>query len=203
MRILVVDDHPLVRKGIILVLSGDEKIEEIYESANIEEGISLLKQKEPDIAIVDLKLDNHENGMDLIERAKKFNKKTKFLILTSYLSVDNFDRAEKLGVDGYIFKDAIDEDIRYAISVVKRDQKYYSPSVSKYCGNSGIDNEIKKHLTKREREVLNKLAQGMTNEDIAKSLYITKNTVKKHISNILSKLGLENRSQVVYYVNNV
>lgn len=203
MKILIVDDHPLVRKGIMLVLAGDEKIDEIYEATNITKGIETIKNKNPDIVIVDLKLENHENGIDLVEKAKKLNRNIKFLILTSYLSMDNFDRAEKLAVDGYIFKDAIDEDIRYAISVVTRNQKYYSPSVSKYCGNSGIDSEIKNLLTKREREVLNKLAQGLTNEEIAKSLFITKNTVKKHISNILSKLGLENRSQVVYYVNNI
>jgi two-component system nitrate/nitrite response regulator NarL len=203
MTIIIIDDHQLVRKGIISVLKNDDKIESIYEAENGETAFDIINKYMPEIMLVDIKLKNGLSGLSIIEEAKRKNLPMKMIILTSYLSIDDFETAENLNVDGYIFKDALDEDIKYAISLVYRGQKYYSPSVVKYCSGSTNKSKLREILTKREIEVLKEVGKGMTNDEIAKFLFISENTVKKHISNILSKLNLGNRAQVVRFINNI
>lgn len=197
---VIVDTHPVVRKGFISILTNDKSIKEIKEASNIQEAMSIISKEDIAIAIIDIKLDD-EDGLDIIAKAKEIGLKTKFIILTSFISQENFKRAEQLGVDGYILKDAFIEDILYAISVVNRGNKYYYPEILKqnnYLNNNSIINQ----LTLREKEVLNEIRKGLSNEEIAHSLYISEYTVKKHVSNILSKFNLHNRTQVASKINN-
>lgn len=200
MKILIVDDHPLVRKGVLSTLSFEKDIEKIMEASNINEGMSLLRKERPDLVIVDLYLGD-EDGLEIIERARKNNIDTKFLVLTSSLKKEDFNRAEEFGVDGYILKEAFVEDILYAIHVVMRGQRFVDPEILKYSpSNNIIDNHLSE-LTRRESDVLAVLAKGMSNQQIADELFISEHTVKKHVSSILSKLELEHRTQAALLVN--
>lgn len=200
MKMLIVDDHFLVRRGLTSLLEEDKNIECIKEACNIDEAINIIKKDEPNITLIDLKL-GKEDGLELVLKAKKINASSKFIIITSFISQENFLRAEQIGLDGYIIKDAFSEDIFYAISVVSRGKKYYDPSIMNYKNPSKKDSLIDS-LTEREKDVLRELGKGYSNDDIARELYISENTVKKHVSSILAKLNINQRAQAVYFVNN-
>lgn len=194
MHILVVDDHPLVRKGIFDILSINQKYE-IKEADNIDSALKILKAHHINILIVDLYL-GKENGFDLIEKAKTINQDVKYVILTSSLKSMDYKRALEIGIDGYILKDAYIEDIIYALKVVARGEKYYSSQLLGQSLAGFVPKELK-DLTDREKEVLIQVSKGLTNAQISQTLFITEGTTKKHISNILSKLNLNNRIEAV------
>ncbi|MEN8907232.1 MAG: response regulator transcription factor [Clostridiales bacterium] len=202
MILIVVDDHPTVRKGIISIVSSNNNEYKILEAATQLEAEKIIEATNPDMALIDLKLGRNQSGIGLIKNMKKLNLKTKFIILTGGLMSSDFEEAEKLNVDGYIMKDAVSEDINYAINLIARGQKYYSPTVMNYYKRSKKNTQLD-ILTNRESEVIERVVKGMTNEKIAKELFISENTVKKHISSILTKLELDNRSQVAYFLSNI
>lgn len=200
MKLLIVDDHPLVRKGLVSLLSYDNNSYDIKEAGNLEDAVNILKREKPDIAMVDMKL-GQDNGLEVIERGKKESQNTKYVILTSFISREDFLRAEQMGLDGYILKEALAEDILYAISVISRGKKYYDSGIIGYKEWKRHDSIIDQ-LTEREKDVLKELGKGMSNEEIAKKLFISSNTVKKHVSSILAKLDISHRAQAVIWVNN-
>jgi len=195
--ILIVDDHPLVRRGIIDILSMNKIGEDIKETDNIADAMKALKGNQINIIMVDLHL-GLENGFDLIEKAKELYNKLKYVILTSSSSLLDFRRAKQLDIDGYILKDAFVEDILYALNVIKRGGKFYSPRFLENTLNGFEPIELQV-LTEREKEVLTQLSMGLTNAQISDVLYISEGTTKKHISNILSKLNMSNRIEAVLY----
>lgn len=200
MKILIVDDHPLVRKGLSSTLSFEDNIEEIQEASNVDEAMNLLTKSEPDIAIIDLNL-GKEDGLEIVKRAKEKNLKTKCMILTSSIKKEDFLRAQRVGVDGYILKEAFAEDILYALHVVTRGKKFFDPEILEYKTKQEEDNQLN-HLTPREKDVLVELGKGLSNVKIAENLFISEHTVRKHVSNILSKLELTHRTQAALFVNN-
>lgn len=201
MRILVVDDHPLVRKGISSTLSFEDDIKEILEASNVQEAIKIIEIEKPNLAIIDLYLGN-DDGLEIVSKFKGKKVDTKFVILTSSVKKDDFQKGMAIGVDGYILKEAFAEDIIYAIRVILRGKQFIDPEVIRYQANSILENKVLDELTPREYDVLGELGKGLSNYEIAKNLYISENTVKKHVSNILSKLELTHRTQAAILVNN-
>ncbi len=201
MKILIVDDHPLVRKGIISILSFDENIKEILEASNIEDAMELIKSQDPMLAIIDLNL-GKKDGLEIVSKAKQIDVKTKFVILTSSVKKEDYMRAKEINVDGYILKEAFAEDILYAIHVVIRGKKFIDPEILQYEVKRNLQDEFLSELTTREQDVLIELGQGLSNYEIAKKLFISENTVKKHVSNILSKLELDHRTQAALLISN-
>ncbi|ERI92098.1 putative response regulator protein VraR [Clostridiales bacterium oral taxon 876 str. F0540] len=200
MKLLVVDDHPLVRKGLLSTLALEEGVEQIQEASNVEEAMIMLVKLNPDISMVDLRL-GKEDGLEIVSRAKKKALKTKFIILTSSSRKEDFLKAQEAGVDGYLLKEAYTEDIIYALHVVSRGKKFFDAEMLQYKMSSSQKDTLYE-LTEREKDVLEELGKGLSNTQIAKKLYISENTVKKHISNILSKLGLNHRTEAALYINN-
>lgn len=198
MKILLVDDHPMIRKGLAATLKFEEDVEEIREASNVHEALGILAQYQPDLAVVDLRL-GKEDGLEVVSRAKKKDLQTRFIILTSSSKKDDLTRAQEIGVDGYILKDAFAEDIMYAFRVVARGKKFFDSELLQY--NQTEKDELRE-LTPRERDVLIELGKGFSNIQIAQSLYISENTVKKHISSILLKLGLSHRLEAALFINN-
>lgn len=198
MKILIVDDHPLVRKGLVSALSAEVNVDEIREASNVEEAVNMLSLYNPDIAILDLRL-GREDGMEIVNQGRKKGTSTKFLILTSSSKKEDFIRAQKIGVDGFILKEAFAEDIIYAIHVLARGKKFFDPGITQ---SVSYEDEKLRELTLRERDVLIELGKGLNNTQIANSLFISENTVKKHIGSIFSKLGISHRVEAVLYVNN-
>ncbi len=201
MKILVVDDHPLVRKGISSALSFEEDIKEVFEASNVKEAIKVIQSEKPNLAIIDLYL-GYEDGLEIVSKCKEKDVDTKFVILTSSVKKDDFQRGMKIGVDGYILKEAFAEDIIYAIRVILRGKQFIDPEVIRYQATNILENKVLDELTPREYDVLEELGKGLSNYEIAKKLYISENTVKKHVSNILSKLELTHRTQAALLVNN-
>lgn len=201
MSILIVDDHPLVRRGIIDILSIGKIGEEIREAGNIDQAKKILKKQPINIIMVDLHLGT-ENGFDLIEAARKIYADIKIIILTSSSNVQDFRQAKELNVDGYLLKDAFVEDILYAINVIRRGGRFYSYELVEKSMN-GITPPQLKVLTEREKEVFSQLSKGLTNAQISAKLYISEGTTKKHISSILSKLNLNNRIEVILYAEKI
>ncbi|MBF8982467.1 response regulator transcription factor [Lutibacter sp. B2] len=193
MKILIVDDHPLVRRGLSSTLSFEENIEKIEEASNVEEAMKVLEKGELDLAIIDLQL-GKEDGLEIVKRAKGKNLKTKCIILTSSIRKADFLRAQKGNVDGYILKEAFAEDILYALHVVMRGKKFFAPEILEYINKKEEDNQLDQ-LTPREKDVFKELSNGLSNIQIAKKLFISEHTVRKHVSNILSKLELSHRTQ--------
>jgi two-component system nitrate/nitrite response regulator NarL len=198
MKMLIVDDHPLVRKGLVSALSVEGNIEVIKEASNVKEAVNMLSTYDIDIAILDLRL-GKEDGLEIVTQSRKKGISTKFLILTSSSKKEDFLRAQKVGVDGFILKEAFAEDIIYAVHVVSRGKKFYDPEITQSISS---EEEELRVLTQRERDVLLELGKGLNNIQIANRLYISENTVKKHIGSIFSKLGINHRVEAVLYVYN-
>ncbi|MFS0689417.1 response regulator transcription factor [Sporosarcina sp. 179-K 8C2 HS] len=203
MKVVIIDDHPLVRKGLKSILSLDESMEILGEASKSNEAVALLISKKPDLALVDLRLGNG-SGLDLITEAKRQGITCKFVVLTSSTDELDFKHAKEIGVDGYILKEALPEELIHALQIIRRGRKYYDPGVYDFVMNSREshqdDGQIEQ-LTPKEKEVLLELGKGLSNKEIAKRLYITEYTVKKHVSQVLAKLGLADRTQAALYAN--
>lgn len=194
MQLLIIDDHEVIRRGLIATLTYETYFDRIGEASNVEEGIKQLRIMLPEVTVVDLKLGNNESGFEVIRRAQREQIVTKFIILASHARKADFIEGERLGVQGYISKAAELEDIIYAIRTVAKGKIFYS-SEFKERHTKTKQEEIKESLTGREYEVLCALGKGLTNAQIAEVLFITENTVKKHISSILGKLDLSHRTE--------
>ena len=199
MKVVLVDDHPLVRQGLVSLLSTEPDIQIEGEAATINEAIVLIKKLTPDIALIDLIL-GKEYGLDIVHLLKEEGVNCRFIILTSSTDILDFVKAQQIGVDGYILKDAFPEEIIYAMRLVSKGRRYYDPQIFEFKETNEIDNKID-FLTPREKEVLSALGQGLSNRDLAKKLYITETTAKKHVSQILAKLELTDRTQAAIYAN--
>lgn len=196
MKIIIVDDHPLVRQGLASLISMEDDMELIGECSNVKEALLMIEEKKPDMAIIDLRL-GKESGLDIVTSSKKTT--CKFVILTSSAAYIDFKKSEELNVDGYVLKEALPEELLYALRLVHKGRKYYDPVLMQY--KMQVGNNF--NLTLREIEVLHKLGEGLNNYQIAKDLCISENTVKKHVSQILAKLNLQDRTQAALYVNNI
>jgi len=200
MKVIVVDDHPLVRRGVEVVAGLEPDINLVGFASNGKEAMELLAEIQPDVALVDLRLPG-EYGLDIIKKARTICPGCKYIVLTSYATEEEIREAMATKVDGYILKEALPEELISAIRLVGRGKKYYDPVVVQYAmGSEGRDMEDSLgRLTPRELEVLAALARGMNNKAISEKLFISEHTVKKHIGQILEKLELHDRTQAALY----
>jgi len=196
LRLVVIDDHPLVRQGISSILRTESSMEVVGEAENFKDAVNVIKSTEPDLSLIDLRLGN-DSGLSVIEQAKQLGIKGKFAILTSSGNEQDFLYAEQLGVSGYILKEALPEEIIHAIKVISRGRKYYDPGILELKMRG--ETLMSEGLTPREKEVLIALGNGLNNQDIAASLFVSENTVKKHVSQVLAKLNLADRTQAALY----
>lgn len=200
MKLLVVDDHPLVRKGISSIFSFEGNVAAVLEASNINEAMTLIGSEVPELSIVDLNL-GKEDGLELVMRARSEGAKTKFVILTSSVRKEDFIRSEEVGIDGYILKEAFAEDILYAINLVMRGKKFIDSEILRYQAENNTKDDYLNDLTPREEDVLRELGKGLSNMEIAENLFISENTVKKHVSNILLKLNFNHRTEAALFAN--
>ncbi|KAA0955966.1 response regulator transcription factor [Sporosarcina sp. ANT_H38] len=204
MKIVVVDDQTIIRKGVISILSSQDTMEVSGEAGNKHEALLLIQREKPDLTIVDFHL-GKESGLDLITEARQIGCTCKFAILTYSKDQKSFERAKVMDVDGYISLESHPEEIIYALQMIQRGRKYYDPDIIDLLMQAQkkprIDNSRIEFLTSKEREVLQKIGVGFSNKQIAENLFITENTVKKHVSQVLSKLNLGDRTQAALYAN--
>lgn len=204
MKILLVNDQAIIRRGLISILSTDDKLEIIEEAGNTQEALDMLQKEMPDLAIIDFQIGD-ECGLKLINEARKLGCKCKFAVLTFLKDIESFQRAMEMDVVGYISLNSHPEELIYAIQLIQKGRKYYDPDLIDMLvqtqKESPIDDSRLALLTSKEKEVLEKLGMGFSNKQIARSLYISENTVKKHVSQVLSKLELGDRTQVALFAN--
>jgi NarL family two-component system response regulator LiaR len=201
-RVFLADDHAVVRKGIEALIGTEEGMEVIGSAADGEEAIAGAAQLKPDVILLDLQMPR-KSGLEVIAQIKERDPSARILVLTSFSDDDKVFAAIKAGALGYILKDASPHDLLVAIRNV-------------YAGKSSLDPEIAlkvihelnkpsklpptgEPLTEREMEILQLVARGMSNHQIAEELVISERTARTHISNILAKLHLANRTQAALY----
>jgi len=196
-RVIVIDDHPLVHQGVAAVAALHEDLEFAGAAATTDEGLRLLAQQ-PDVAVVDLRLSGF-SGLNLIEEGRRTAPGCRFVLLSSILNPAAVRRAMELGVTAVLSKEAPPEDMVTAIRRAAQGRSYVDPSVMDVVlapvgGRGGLE-----QLTDRQLDVLAALARGMGTQQIADHLSVAESTVKKHISEILAKLGLADRTQAALY----
>jgi two-component system NarL family response regulator len=206
-RVLVVDDHALFRRGLEMVLEQEADIEVVGEASDGTEALEKAVETTPDIVLMDVRMPKR-GGIDACTAIKDAVPSTKIIMLTiSDEEADLYD-AIKAGAMGYLLKEISIEEVASAIRAVHGGQSLISPSMASKLLNE-FASMIKRtderqqlptpRLTEREMEVLRLVAKGMNNRDIAKQLFISENTVKNHIRNILEKLQLHSRMEAVVY----
>ncbi|MBI4781026.1 MAG: response regulator transcription factor [Oscillatoriophycideae cyanobacterium NC_groundwater_1537_Pr4_S-0.65um_50_18] len=191
-RILIVDDHPIVRNGLALMVKYESGMETLAEASSGAEAIEQFRRYQPDVTLMDLRLGDM-NGVEVIAAIRQDFPTARIVILTTYDTDEDIYRGLQTGAKGYILKDAPLDELLKAIRTVHAGQQYIPPEV----GAKLAERLSRPQLSERERDVLQLMAQGKSNQDIADSLHITENTVKYHVNNILSKLSVSDRTQAV------
>ncbi|MBI2918261.1 MAG: response regulator transcription factor [Chloroflexi bacterium] len=199
-RVLIVDDHAVVRKGLRLILDAESDVLVVGEAGNGHEAIARARELKPDIVIMDIGLPDM-NGLEATGIIKESQPDTKVVMLTMHEDEDYFFRALKVGAHGYVVKGAQVEDILAALRAAQQGGIFLYPVLAKTLVNEYLagDSGAAGVLSPREGEVLRGIAQGMTNKEIASQLSISVTTAQTHRSRIMEKLGLHSQAELIRY----
>lgn len=201
-NVMIVDDHSIVREGIkqILELDGDIKVS--AEAGNGKECVEKLDERSTDVLLLDINMPKM-NGLQVLQYLKEKKSNVKVLILTIHNEIEYLLRAVDIGVDGYVLKDSDSAVLKKAIFTIEGGDKFIQPELTPML-RERLDEKSSKariddSLTKREIEVLELLAEGLFNKEIAYTLNISEKTVKNHVSNIFKKINVSDRTQAAVY----
>lgn len=201
-RVLVVDDHPVVRRGIKSLLAEESDLEVIGEAINGKDAIQQVADLHPDVILMDLVMPEM-NGIDAIRYITSNYPESRILVMTSFAADDKVFPSIKAGALGYLMKDSDPEDLVRMIHQVHRGELSIHPTIARKViqelNRPAVEPLTPDPLTERELEILQLLAQGVENNEIARRLVLREATVRTHVSNILSKLHLANRVQATLY----
>lgn len=200
--VLIVDDHRVVRQGLRDFLELQDDIEVVGEASTGEEGVKLARELIPDVVLQDLVLPGFD-GVEATRQIKAVSPSTRVIVLTSFADGDKVFPAIKAGAISYLLKDVQPEELARAIRAAQRNEAVLHPEVAtklmaEFNGPRPPENQVEQ-LTEREMDVLRLIAKGKSNKEIADTLIISEKTVKTHVSNILSKLHLADRTQAAIY----
>lgn len=200
--VLLIDDHRVVRQGLRDFLELQDDIEVIGEAASGEEGVRLAQELLPDVVLMDMVLPGID-GVEATRRVKGVSPSTRIIVLTSFADDDKVFPAIKAGAISYLLKDVQPEELARAIRAAQRGEAVLHSEVAaklmqEFSSPRTADDTVEQ-LTEREMDVLRLIAKGKSNKEIADSLVISEKTVKTHVSNILSKLHLADRTQAAIY----
>lgn len=201
-RVLIADDHHVVRRGLLFFLKTQKDIEVVGEAKNGQEAVELVEALQPDIVLMDLVMPE----IDGIQATKKIKSKwpnIAILMLTSFSDKDHVLPAIEAGAAGYQLKDIEPDDLVNSIRQIINGENIIHPAATSQLEETLREEEnlphVKNALTPRERDVLAELTKGKSNREIASSLFVTEKTVKTHISNIFTKLEVQDRTQAALY----
>jgi DNA-binding NarL/FixJ family response regulator len=204
-RVLVVDDQELFRRGLVMLLSHEDGIEVVGEAGDGEEGAAIAAAAVPDVVLLDIRMPRR-TGLEACQSIKQAVPTSKIIMLTVSDEEADLYEAVKSGASGYLLKDSSIDEVAQAIRVVADGQSLISPSMAvklidefKQMSRPEREHVPGLRLTDRELEVLRFVAKGLNNREIAKHLFISENTVKNHVRNILEKLQLHSRMEAVMY----
>ena len=191
-RLLIVDDHAIVRTGLVALLESDGRVSVIGEADNGDAAVRMVRKCRPDIVVMDILMPG-KNGIAATAEIKEKFPETKVLILTTSTVSDDLSAALAAGADGAVTKSTANKTLLAAVRSVVEGKRYVSPEISKMIANDPPAPE----LTDRQREILEAMAQGKANKEIAVQLGLQTDSVRQHVIAILSKLGATNRAEAV------
>jgi two-component system nitrate/nitrite response regulator NarL len=202
--IIVIDDHPLFRKGVADLISLEESLELVGEAASGEEGIELAKQIQPDLILLDLNMKGMD-GIETLKIIKASDLKSRVIMLTVSNNEENVVSALRAGVDGYLLKDMEPEDILARLRNAADGRLVISDQLTELLAqalrtDTSPTNPGQANLTRREQEILELIANGLSNKMIARELDITEGTVKVHVKHLLKKLNLRSRLEAAVWM---
>ncbi|EJR55313.1 hypothetical protein IIM_01398 [Bacillus cereus VD107] len=201
-KLLLVEDHHIVRRGLVFFLKSREEFEIIGEAENGEEALTFVQKEKPDLVLMDLSMPKMD-GIEATKRIKQYDKTIKILMLSSFSEQDYVLPALEAGADGYQLKEVQPDQLVASIIAVYQGNTNFHPKVTPALfGRQAVKKEKENPfsmLTKREQEVLREIAKGRSNKEIAAELHITEQTVKTHVSNVLAKLEVDDRTQAALY----
>ena len=191
-RVILADDHPVVRDGLAAIVNQQPDMQVIAEAEDGDAAIALYNTHRPDVMVLDLRMPKRD-GVAVVNQVLATDPKARLLIMTTYDGDEDIFRSLSQGAKGYLLKDAPRQEILSAIRAVSADQPYTSSTVAA----KAIRRMVLPSLTQRELDVLQQLAQGRSNKDIARRLNITEGTAKTHVKSILTKLDAISRTEAV------
>lgn len=201
-KIIIADDHSMIREGLKQLLELDGDITVIAEAKDGIECLEKLDEIVPDILLLDINMPNM-NGLEVLKRLKADKREIKVIVLTVHNEVEYLLKAVDIGIDGYMLKDSDSTELRKAIFNVLEGETYIQPSLIPYLNEKIIEKDTEKQklndLTKREVEVLKLLSVGLYNKEIGTQLNISERTVKNHISSIFRKIDVSDRTQAAVF----
>lgn len=202
-KVLIVDDHAVVRQGLRTFLGMLPDIQIVGEAASGSESLDMVAKSKPDVVLMDLMMPEMD-GVEATRRLRADSPDTRVIVLTSFAEEDKIFPAIRAGAAGYLLKDVKPAELAETIRAVARGESRLAPDITRTllsniaAGEQGQQG-AREVLTGREAEVLRCLARGLSNKEIAAELFIAEKTVKTHISNILAKLGFADRTQAAVY----
>jgi DNA-binding NarL/FixJ family response regulator len=202
-RVLIADDHAIVREGLRTILGFQEGVEVVGEASDGQEVVALAESLAPDVILMDIRMSKLD-GVEATRRIKAQNPQIGVIVLTNYDDDRYVFEGIEAGASGYLLKDISSDDLAQAIRRVAQGESLMAPSVlrkvlDEFAHRAEERELLHEALTPRELEVLQALARGLKNEEIAEELFITEKTVKSHLGRIFSKLGVSDRSQAILY----
>jgi len=205
--VILADDHSLVRRGLVALLSLSKDVEVIAEVGDGRAAVDLTLRLKPDVVMMDLSMPNL-NGFEAIRQIKKCAPSTRILVLSAYDNEEYVHQTIRGGADGYMLKSTSPEELNEAIKTVRSGKPYFSPSVLRFAENAKVNRPLDEaasnatmlsKLTAREREILQLIAEARSHQQIAEMLHISVRTVDTHRNNIIQKLGLHDTASLVTY----
>ena len=203
-RILIVDDHDLVREGIRTMLEQESGFEVVGEVGDGQEAVRQVLALEPDVVLMDISLPGGLGGLEATEAIVAQRPETKVIILTQYEHREYIRRALRIGAQGYLLKRSVSRQLKEAIRTVFQGQRYLHPAaadelVELVTTGGNLEEEDYEKLTQRERQVFKLLAEGKTSRDIAKYLGVSLKTAMTHRTNVMAKLEVHSRADLIRY----
>lgn len=203
-RVLLVDDHDLMREGIRALLEKDHHFEVVGEAGDGQEAVRLCRQVEPDVVLMDINLPGGIGGLEAAEAILADCDGVKVLFLTQYENREYIKRALRIGAHGYLLKRSASSQLKEAITTVQQGRRYLHPLaadelVELVTAGKSLEEDDYESLTRREKQVFKLLAEGKTSREIAKYLAISPKTAMTHRSNLMGKLNVHSRAEVIRY----
>jgi two-component system, NarL family, response regulator len=191
-RVMVVEDHAIVREGIVSLLEANDDFQVIAEAGDGEAALAAFRRQPPDVTLIDLRMPRLD-GVEVIRVLRREFPGSRFLVLTTYDSESDVTRALQAGASGYLLKGANRTTLRDAIRLVHAGRRFIPPEIA----DRVLPGAAASELTEREVEVLRRIAEGLGNREIAEQLGISESTVKTHVNHLLEKLGATDRTKAL------
>lgn len=201
-RLVVVDDHELIRRGVQQLAAAQADVELVGESERVSGALELIEETRPDVAVLDVRLPDG-GGVELCREARSRFPEVRCLMFTSYADEEALFNAVMAGASGFILKSAQGEELLAGVRAAAAGQSLLDPALTRSLMEGmradPTSRDPARRLTEQERRVLDLVGEGLTNRQIGERLYLAEKTVKNYVSNLLSKLGMEHRTQAALY----